>query len=216
MKKLRAFLLLFVAVLAIAIAIPALAQTRPVPPPDYYPLPVNAWWKYQSTTNAGNKSDFTFKVLKTEKQADGSTWIQTQTEVPAANSQFLLWYSKPKGLVLEHKMVYPQNNMEAVYQPVKPLIKNPLSKGDTWTWKGTGMMDVEIAESSTVSGPEQVVVPAGKFTAMKVVTDVSQGGATVKRTLWFANYVGMVKGMTESDSFQSTTELLDYSFRKKK
>ncbi len=213
MKQLRAFLLLFVAVLAIAVAIPSLAQTRPVPPPDYYPLPVNAWWKYQSTTSAGNKSDFTFKVLKTEKQADGSTWIQTEVQ---SGSQFFNWYSKPKGWVMEHKMVYPQNNMEGVYQPVKKFIKNPMGKGDTWTWKGTGMMDVEIAESSTVLGPEQVVVPAGKFTAMKVVADVVQGGATVKRTQWFANYVGMVKSTVESSGFQSTTELIDYSFRKKK
>jgi len=67
-----------------------------------------------------------------------------------------------------------------------------------------------------VVGPEQVVVPAGKFSAMKVVTDVTQGGATVKRTQWFANYVGMVKGMTESEGFKSTTELMDYSFRKQK
>uniref|UniRef100_B8HM60 DUF3108 domain-containing protein n=1 Tax=Cyanothece sp. (strain PCC 7425 / ATCC 29141) TaxID=395961 RepID=B8HM60_CYAP4 len=212
MKSRRRFLVLLVTVVLLAIALPSLAQSRPTPPPDYYPLPINAWWKYQSTTSAGQKSEFKFEVVKTEKQPDGTTWIQTAV---TSGSQFFTWYSKPKGWVLEHKLVYPQTNREGVYQPVKKFIQNPMAKGASWSWQGTGIMDVAIEESSTVFGPEQVVVPAGKFSAMKVVTDVSQGGAKMKRTQWFANYVGMVKSETASDSFQSTSELLDYSFRKK-
>ena len=182
------------------------------PPPDYYPLPLGAWWKYQSTTSAGQTSDFTVKALQADKQSDGSHWIQTEV---LSGSQFFVWYSKPQGRVLEHKTLYSQNNMTGHYEPVKLFLKNPLTKGDRWNWKGTGMMGVAIEEASQVVGAEEVVVPAGKFLAMKVETLVVQAGTEMKRTQWFANQVGMVKSLTESASLQSTTELIDYSFRKK-
>ncbi|BFM39112.1 hypothetical protein [Synechocystis sp. LKSZ1] len=197
-----------------AIALPPRVEGRPTPPPpDYYPLPLEAWWKYQSTTSAGQKSEFTVKVLQAEKQNDGTSWIKTEVQ---SGSQFFVWYSKPKGQVLEHKTLYPQNNLTNLYEPVKLFLKNPLTKGDRWNWKGTGMMGVAIEETSQVVGAEEVVVPAGKFSAMKVETTVIQAGTEMKRTQWFANQVGMVKSLTESAAFQSTTELMDYSFRKKK
>jgi hypothetical protein len=76
------------------------------------------------------------------------------------------------------------------------------------------MMGVDIEESNTVSGPETVEVPAGKFQAMKVETHVVQGGTPVTKTYWFANWVGLVKSMTDTGSVKSTTELMDYSFKK--
>jgi hypothetical protein len=58
-------------------------------------------------------------------------------------------------------------------------------------------------------------VPAGKFQAMKVVTKVVQGGTPVTKTYWYANWIGLVKSMTDTGSVQSTTELMDYSFKRK-
>jgi hypothetical protein len=114
-----------------------------------------------------------------------------------------------------HRIAYPKNEaLKADYQPVKQYLKNPLSVGSAWEWKGTGMMGVEIEESSRVTGSELVEVPAGKFQAMKVETKVIQGGTPVTKTYWFANWVGMVKSMTDTGSVKSTTELLDYSFKK--
>jgi len=75
-------------------------------------------------------------------------------------------------------------------------------------------MGVEIEESSRVMGAELVEVPAGKFQAMKVETKIIQGGTPVTKIYWFANWIGMVKSMTDTGSVKSTTELLDYSFKK--
>ena len=77
------------------------------------------------------------------------------------------------------------------------------------------MLGVSRSEKNEVLGPEEVVVPAGKFTAMKVVTSVVQGGAPVSKVYWYAPYVGLVKSMTDNGSVQSQTELLHYNFKLK-
>jgi hypothetical protein len=201
-------LVLTVALLPLATS--AFAQTKKEPPPDYFPLRANDWWKYRSTTGAGQQSEFTMKVANVEKTPDGTRYlVNIESSWPIQE-----WYSKPDGWVVWHKENFQKQNMEVSFSPARQYLKNPLTAGATWSWKGKGMMGVDIDESSTVSGPEPVVVPAGKFTAMKVTTRMTQGGTPVTKTYWYANWVGLVKSMTDTGSVQSTTELVDYSFKK--
>lgn len=186
---------------------PTLAQKPKEPPPDYFPLRVGDWWSYHSTTADGKMSDFTMKVASEDK---GVFLVQIESAWPIQE-----WYSKPAGWVVWHKEAYPKSNQSVDFAPARQYIKNPPSPGSTWSWKGKGTMGVDIDETSTVPGTELVTVPAGKFTAMKVVTKVVQGGATVTKTYWYANWVGLVKSMTDTGSVKSTTELVDYSFKKK-
>ncbi len=208
-RTIAALLMMSLALLAV------MAQKPKEPPPDYFPLRVGDWWKYRSTTADGKQSEFTIKVLSDEKQADGTSLYLVETL--STFQPIHDWYSKPGGQVLMHRIAYPKNEaLKADYQPVKLYLKNPLSVGTSWEWKGKGMMGVEIEESSRVTGSEMVEVPAGKFQAMKVETKVIQGGTPVTKTYWFANWIGLVKSMTDTGSVKSTTELLDYSFKKSK
>jgi hypothetical protein len=210
MNRLRAFVALLLLSLAL---LTVMGQKQQEPPPDYFPLRVGDWWKYRSTTADGKQSEFTIKVLNAEKQGDGTNLFQVETL--STFQPIHDWYSKPGGQVLMHRIAYPKNEaLKADYQPVKLYLKNPLTVGAAWEWKGKGMMGVEIEESSRVVAAEAVEVPAGKFQAMKVETKVIQGGTPVTKTYWFANWVGMVKSMTDTGSVKSTTELLDYSFKK--
>ena len=109
-----------------------------------------------------------------------------------------------------HRQEYVKTAMKAEYQPTKQFLKNPLTSGDSWQWKGKGMMNVEIDESNEVSGPDAISVPAGSYKAMKVTTKVVQGGAPVTKTYWYAAGVGLVKSMTDTGAVKSTTELLEY------
>lgn len=182
------------------------------PPPDYFPLRVNDWWKYQSTTGEGKQTNFMMKVVSAEKQPDETIIYKVDT---TSTTPIHDWYSKPSGLVLRQKEQFGENEAALVnYNPFYQYIKNPLNKGDTWKWVGKGMMGVDIEDNAEVFGPEDIFVPAGKFSTMKVVTKVVQGGAAVTKTYWFANWVGLVKSATQSGPVGSVTELLDYSFKK--
>ena len=177
------------------------------PPPDYFPLRVNDWWSYRSTTGDGKQSEFTMKVVSEEK---GVFLVEIQSAWPIQE-----WYSKPAGWVVWHRESFPKSNQSVAFEPSRQYLKNPLGAGQTWSWKGKGMMGVDVDETSTVAAAELVTVPAGKFQAMKVTTRVVQGGTPVTKTYWYANWVGLVKSMTDTGAVTSTTELVDYSFRKR-
>ncbi|MCP9915971.1 hypothetical protein [Cyanobium sp. ATX 6F1] len=216
MIRLRAFAsFTFAALILMSLApLAVMAQKQNVPRPDYFPLRVGDWWKYRSTNGEGKQSEFAIKVLSEEKQVDGRNFylVETLTTFQPIHD----WYSKPSGQVLMHRIAYPSNEaLKADYLPVKLYLQNPLTVGSTWQWSGKGMMGVDIEESSRVTGPELVVVPSGKFQAMKVETRVIQGGMPVTKTYWFASWVGMVKSMTDAGPIKSTAVLLDYSFKKR-
>ncbi len=194
--------------MAAALLMTATVLAAPPPPPDYFPLHVGDWWKYQSTGASGQKSEFTIKVTGEDK----NHVFTVETTNPAVTIDE--FYTKPAGRVDWHKELYVKNNMTAEFQPVRQFLENPLKSGATWGWTGNGMMNTAIDEKNKVVGEETVVVPAGKFAAMHVHSDVTQGGTQVKKDYWYANHIGLVKSMTDSSGMKSTTELTDYSFRK--
>jgi hypothetical protein len=175
---------------------------------DYFPLRVGDSWKYRSTTADGKQSEFTIKVLSEEKESGNPLYL---VETVSTFQPIHDWYSKPEGWVLMHRQEYVKTGSKVEYQPTKQFLKNPLTSGDSWQWKGKGMMGLEIDESNEVAGPESVSVPAGRFEAMKVTTKVVQGGAPVTKIYWYAPGVGMVKSMTDTGAVKSTTELLEHT-----
>ena len=177
---------------------------------DYFPLNAGDSWKYQSTTADGKHSDFTIKVLNQETENGNPLYL---VETVSTFQPIHDWYSKPSGWVLLHREEYVKTGAKAEFQPTRQLLKNPLGNGDSWQWKGKGMMGLDIQESNNVSGPDTVSVPAGKFTAMKVTTSVTQGGAPVTKTYWYAPGVGLVKSMTDTGAVKSTTELVEYNVK---
>jgi hypothetical protein len=212
-SRIIAALILILLALATVLGQKPSAGRREEPPPDYFPLRVGDWWKYQSTTADGKQSEFTMKVLSDEKQPDATSWYLV--EIQSTFKPIHEWYSKPTGQVLWHREFYTSNeSMKVTFEPVRQYLKNPPTTGATWSWKGKGMLGVDIDESNQVIGPEAVEVPAGKFQAMKVETKVNQGGTLVTKTYWYANWVGLVKSMTDTGSVKSTSVLLDYSFKK--
>ena len=177
---------------------------------DYFPLNAGDSWKYHSTTADGKQSDFTIKVLNQETENGNPLYL---VETVSTFQPIHDWYSKPSGWVLLHREEYVKTGAKAEFQPTRQLLKNPLGDGDSWQWKGKGMMGLDIEESNSASGPETVSVPGGKFTAMKVTTRVVQGGTPVTKTYWYAPGVGLVKSMTDTGAVKSTTELVEYNVK---
>jgi hypothetical protein len=86
--------------------------------------------------------------------------------------------------------------LEAKYEPAKQYLQNPLNTGTKWQWKGKDQTQTERTEQNQVAGFEEVTVPAGKFRAMKVVSEISGAATPMTKTCWYADGVGLVKSTT--------------------
>ena len=176
---------------------------------DFFPLRVDDSWTYRNT---GDDSRYTLKVLSEEKQEDGS--IRYLVEL-RAGVQVQKFFSKPAGWVLLHAERYPEHEgLEAKYEPPKQHLQNPLVAKFKWQWSGKDYTQMEHSEKNEVAGFENVTVPAGKFRAMKVVSEVTGASSRMKKTSWYADGVGMVKTTTEGGQYKYGSELVDYSFKK--
>jgi hypothetical protein len=176
---------------------------------DFFPLSVGNEWKYRHSEGM----EFTFKVLSEEKQKDGGVrYLFEKLSGVTVHS----WYSKTPDSVLDHRDQYPeQEGLDIKYEPPKPLLKNPLVPGATWSWKGKTITGTDGTESSKVIGPEMVEVPAGKFRAMKVVSQITDAQAPKTVTAWYVDGIGLVKSMTDAGAIKYGWELIDYNFKKK-
>jgi len=175
---------------------------------DYFPLRVEDSWTYRNTEEGG----YTLKVLSQEPQEGGLVRfvVEFRSGVIIQNT-----YSKAGGWVLFHAESYPEHEgLKATYEPPKQYLPNPLVAGQKWEWSGKDPTQVEHHEKSRVVGFENVTVAAGKFRAMKVVTDVSGGAIPMTKTNWYADGVGLVKSTTDGGKIKYGSELTDYSFKK--
>jgi hypothetical protein len=187
----------------------AFAQKAKPAAADYFPLRVDDSWTYRNTSD---DSRYTLKVLKEEKQEDGSTRYLMEM---LAGVQIHRYFSKPDGWVLLHFEQYPEHaGLEAKYEPPKQYLPNPLVAGFKWKWNGKDHTQQEFAEENKVVGFETITVPAGKFRAMKVVSQITGAASPMTRTYWYAEGVGLLKTTTEAAKMKYGSELVDYSFKK--
>jgi hypothetical protein len=188
----------------------ASAKPKPKSEPtaDYFPLRVGDSWTYRNTEEGG----YTLKVLSEGPHEGGTVRfvVEMLSGVRVNNT-----YSKANGWVLFHGETYPEHEgLQATYDPPKQILPNPLVVGQKWEWTGKDPTQVEHHESHRVVGVENVTVPAGKFRAMKVVSEISGASVPLIRTSWYADGVGLVKTTNVGGQIKYGSELTDYSFKK--
>jgi uncharacterized protein DUF3108 len=178
-------------------------------PPDYFPLQVGYSCSYRNTEEGG----YTLKVLSEEPHEGDPTRYVVEL---LSGVKILKTYSKTSGWILFHGETYPEHEgLQVTYDPPQQFMPNPLAMGQKWKWSGKDSTQMDYQESSGVVGAETVSVPAGKFRALKVVTEITAGGGVKTRTDWYADGVGLVKSSTDAGQFKYGSELTDYSFKKK-
>lgn len=213
MLKRNGFWGLFIIVVLVVIGFRTVAET---PPPDYFPLPVGGVWEYQAKTADGKQSKLTVKVEGLETQSDGTTLYKTENNL--GFGPFYIWYAKSNGLVQEYRQLYNfgGNNTEYRSEPVKPILKNPPTSGETWTWEGQEIstMTTPAKENYRVVGTEEIEVPAGKFSTFKVEIDGTKAGTPFKKVFWYGNFIGPIKWQIfdGQGTLKTTTELEKYTF----
>jgi hypothetical protein len=209
MRIIRTFSVIAIVILFLALTAFGAKPKGPKATADYFPLRVGDSWTYRNTEEGG----YTWKVLSEEPQEGGPVryLVEFRSGVVIQNV-----FSKAGGWVLFHAESYPEyEGLKATYEPPKQYLPNPLVAGQKWEWAGKDPTQVEHRESSRAVGFENVTVPAGKFRAMKVVSEVSGGSAPMTKTSWYAEGVGLVKTTTEGGQSKYGSELTDYSFKKK-
>ncbi len=175
---------------------------------DYFPLQVGYSWTYRNTEEGG----YTFKVLSEDPHEGGPARFVVEF---LSGVKILKTYSKTPGWVLYHGETYPEHEgLQVTYDPPQQYMPNPLAPGQKWEWSGKDSTQMDAREKSHVVGVETVTVAAGKFRAMKVVTEVTAGSSGKTVTNWYADGVGLVKSATDAGKYKYGSELTDYSFKR--
>jgi hypothetical protein len=92
------------------------------------------------------------------------------------------------------------------------LLKQPAKAGDTWAVEYPGQGKAPAAKATyTVGKEEEVEVPAGKFKAIPVATEVVAGGRTFAGKAWFAPGIGMVKLVSGSGAAEQIIVLKTFT-----
>jgi hypothetical protein len=201
--KTRTFNAVFIFTVAALLFLQGASAAKPKPKSkptaDYFPLRVGDTWTYRNSSEGG----YTWKILSEEAQQGGALrYIAELT----AGVKVLKTFSKAEGWVLFHGESYPEHEgLQIVYEPPKQYLPNPMVVGQKWEWSGKDTTQMDRQEKSHVVGVETVTVVAGKFRAMKVVSEITGASAAMIRTSWYADGVGTIK---------YGSELIDYSFKK--
>jgi hypothetical protein len=208
-SKTRAFAVLGLAASFLMTAALARKPQKTEAAGDYFPLQVGYSWTYRNSEEGG----YTLKVLGQDPHEGGPARYNVEL---VSGVTIHKTYSKTPGWILFHGETYPEHEgLQMIYDPPKQYLPNPLAVGQKWEWNGKDTTQMDYRESSRVVGTETVTVAAGKFRAMKVVTEITAGGGVKTRTDWYADGIGLVKVTTDAGKFKYGSELTDYSFKKK-
>lgn len=176
---------------------------KEAPPPsslNYYPLEVGNEWNYRLTAN-NKSSSVVIKIAKIDEQN------AALLESPTVNAT--------EHVMQSDKGVFRSRFNGAEVTPPLRLLPYPAKPGEKWEG------EFSIAKSSgkhkytgEIQKEETVAVPAGKFTALRVLIKLEQNGMIVETTYWFVKDVGFVKQSVETTGNSILLEL--EKFEKKK
>jgi hypothetical protein len=190
----------------------------------YYPVRSGATWTYRTELSTSKTTQHTITL---ENVTDKSF---TQHQVFGADTKStvdirLNWVCDEKGLTssLSKNNTVSSSTTQVNATVIKQsgvVVPANLGAGSSWTFSQTSAMkmggqDLQIPSEATfkAAGEERVTVPAGSFTALKImgVTKITMAGSSkpniMNTTIWYARGVGMVKTITDAGT---KTELLSY------
>jgi hypothetical protein len=94
------------------------------------------------------------------------------------------------------------------YDPPPRLLKLPANEGDTWEESLSARKDEDAKAKYTTGKEEEVVVPAGKFRAIRVECEYTNTDVNFARTTyWHVAGLGIVKTLTKSKGAESLVVL---------
>ena len=168
----------------VSLAPAAQAPTGAKNPEPYFPTGKGARWVYDE-----QGSERVFAVTAVEEK-DGAKLV-TVTELPERSGGL-----SGRVAVSEKGLFQVGTGLAGfTYDTPVCLLRLPHKPGDRWGFHIHAQFNLkEYKGIKTVRAAEEVVVPAGRYTAIPVVTDYAIDGAQqAPITMWYARGVGLVK-----------------------
>jgi len=169
------------------LAVVSLAPAAPVPKEAKkavsFPYTVGTKWEY--IRNGDPKTVWVKEVVECEEK-EGVVTFKVNVTTDTGEKRFDLYRLKDGELVITA-------NQNGSFDPPMPVVKAGMKTGDEWQSEVTqngGGVEVNIQFTFTVGKPEEVVTPAGKFTATPITRKESEERTSI---LWYADGVGMIK-----------------------
>lgn len=188
MKKISTVILMMVFCAALFLSL-AQAEVKTAKA-DYFPLKVGNIWKYDIV---GTKSKIIVKVTGIKK-IDKKDCYKFETSID--NNILIVEYMYRSGNdILENKIAIISNEKSNTFllKPEKKIITNPLKVGDCWVYKGKDIGSNNSMQTKKAVKEELVQVPAGKFKATRVNTNIIENGQKLDKITWYAAGIGQVK-----------------------
>jgi hypothetical protein len=195
--------------LALATAAPFAAAADPKPPagPELFPLAVGNRWTYRIV---GQDDKLVVTAAGYERVGNVNT---TRLE---GRLRDRLIASEHVAARKEGALRY--RNDGADIDPPLPICKFPPARYLTWE------AEYKVGDKKTAIAYEcdeqEVEVPAGKYHAISVHSEITEGAMKLKNTCWYAPRVGLVKQLIEDGDSRIVLELEKFErappFTKKK
>jgi hypothetical protein len=174
------------------------------PGASYLPLKVGNKWVYQ-VDFGGQMVEISQKVVKIDKK-DGQEIATLETEVAGNTLQ--------EQTSVTEKGIFRHSFQGMPVEPPILALKLPFKKGETWEAK-ISVQGQEFKATMKAEAEEEVSVPAGKYKALVVSTEMDLGGQQISSRTWFAPKVGIVKQSFSFGGVTGTSELTKFELSEK-
>lgn len=157
----------------------------------YFPTAVGAKWVLELNRNGQVREEF-HEVLKVI-EVHGARLVSVQIRDDAGNvlGEYQMEVS-PAGL---YRVQQPQPGTRIEFQ-TECLLKLPVDPKMPWTSDARSGGRRRSKQTHIASLPEEVKVPAGRFHAVRVVTETdsaTEAGKTIASTRWYVPGKGMIR-----------------------
>jgi hypothetical protein len=145
-----------------------------------FPTQVGSKWVVVQTNNSD------------PDESDESERTLAVTAVEEKNGAKIVTIGDNWKVAVSEQGLFEMENSGEKYSPPLCLLKLPSQPGDKWTTHPM-FMQAKIDLENMFVGLEVVEVPAGKFTALRVDSEFTECGKTLRIRSWFAPGIGPIK-----------------------
>jgi hypothetical protein len=195
---LRTLLVLLAASAALAAPAPKAPKAEP-----YFPTAKGATKVFQTTL--GDEVAEVTETVTAVDQKDGTVRVTVSRNVNTDPAGQSVTEVSEKGLSL-------LSTDGDTYPVPAPLLRLSARAGETWTWErekpGGG---TAVRTTYTARGEEDVEVPAGKFRAIRIDSQLEIKSRVLTSSHWYAPGVGLVKMVSTSGGVDRTQALKSFT-----